>query len=196
MSKYGRKSTEGKLSLDMLIGLSMFLVTFIFVAQFLPGVFADVRYEISLGSQAYRIATLLVEDSGYPADWDSKVYPSNCDSYEFRIGLANFDYTKGTEENHLNTSKILKVDELMGYPICREKIEDYLGLNVGNQSYHFNFSLKQLNGSVLVSGGGEVPEMGQVMKFERLVYVDNCTAIPCDTVAGRCVCRLEVVVWT
>lgn len=195
MAKRNKKSTEGKLSLDMLIGLSIFLVTFIFVAQFLPGVFADVRYEISLGSQAYRIATLLVEDSGYPADWDSKVYPSNCDSYEFRIGLANFDYTKGTEENHLNTSKILKVDELMGYPICREKIEDYLGLNVGNQSYHFNFSLKQLNGSVLVSGGGEVPEMGQVMKFERLVYVDNCTAIPCDTVAGRCVCRLEVVVW-
>ena len=187
--------SDGKLSLDLLIGLSIFLVTFIFVAQFLPGVFADVRYEIALGSQAYRIATLLVEDSGYPADWESKVDPSNCNSYEFRTGLANFDYTKGTEENYLNTSKILKMEELIGYPSCREKIEDYLGLNIKNQSYHFNFSLRQLNGYVLVSGGGEIPEMGQVMKFERLVYLDNCTAIPCDTIAGRCVCRLEVAVW-
>ena len=195
MSKYGRKSTECKLSLDMLIGLSILVVTFILVAQFLPGVFADVRYEIALGSQAYRIATLLVEDSGYPADWESKIDLSNCNSYEFRVGLANFDYTRGTEENYLNTSKILKLEHLLENPSCREKVEDYLGLNVGNQSYHLNFSLTKLDNSVLVSGGEEIPEIGQVMKFERLVYLDDCTAIPCDTIAGRCVCKLEVVVW-
>jgi len=38
----------GKLSLDLLIGLSIFLFTFMFIASFLPGVFADVRNEIGL----------------------------------------------------------------------------------------------------------------------------------------------------
>ncbi|MEM1671455.1 MAG: hypothetical protein QXY92_03640 [Archaeoglobaceae archaeon] len=41
------KLEEGKLALDLLIGLSIFLFTFIFIANFLPGVFADVRSEIN-----------------------------------------------------------------------------------------------------------------------------------------------------
>ncbi len=96
--------SNAKLSLDLLIGLSVFLFTFIYVANFLPGVFADVRYEISLGSQAYRVATLLVEDSGYPSDWENTVDVSNCKS-QFRPGLANFELGNGTLHNNLNVLK-------------------------------------------------------------------------------------------
>ncbi|AAB90482.1 DUF7287 family protein [Archaeoglobus fulgidus] len=186
---------QAKLSLDLLLGLSIFLTTFLFVANFLPGIFADVRHEIALGSHAYRVAALLVEDPGYPDDWCTAVDTSNCISKEFRPGLAIFDENNGTEYNYLNTSKIFKLQELLSNSACRDTVRNYLGLNSTNFKYKFYFSLKYLNDTEIVSGGDNLPEMGNIIKFDRLVYVDNCTAIPCESIAERCVCKLEVAVW-
>ncbi|MET1124383.1 MAG: hypothetical protein ABWW66_03845 [Archaeoglobaceae archaeon] len=186
---------NAKLSLDLLIGLSILLVTFIFVASFLPGIFADVRHEIALANHAYRIATLLVEDPGYPSDW-AEIDVTECGSKKFRPGLANFDYENGTLYNYLNASKILKLQELARDTTCLGIIKENLGLSYSNINYGFNFSLTNFSGYVFASGGEEVPLSGQVVSFERVVYVDNCTAFPCDEVASRCLCVLEVVVWT
>lgn len=186
---------QAKLSLDLLLGLSIFLTTFLFVANFLPGIFADVRHEISLGSHAYRVAALLVEDPGYKEGWYTEVDTSNCIRKEFRPGLASFDADNGTEYNYLNISKIFKLQELLDNSACRDTVRNYLGLNSTNLNYKFYFSLKYLNDTEIIGGGDNLPEMGNIIKFERLVYVDNCTAIPCDVIAGRCVCKLEVAVW-
>lgn len=186
----------GKLSLDLLIGLSIFLFTFIFVANFLPGVFADVRHEISLGSHAYRIASLLVEDPGYPLNWESMISTANCNGEEFRPGLAKFDTT--TRYNNLNRTKVEKFIELIGNNTCREEIRKYLGLNLSDVSwekYKFNVTLLNLSDVIVFQGGDRLPESGQIVKFERLVYLDNCTGLSCDTIASRCICKLEVKVW-
>ncbi|WP_202319073.1 DUF7287 family protein [Archaeoglobus neptunius] len=187
---------EGKLSLDLLIGLSIFLFTFIFVANFLPGVFADVRHEISLGSNSYRVASLLVEDPGYPLDWEYRINTSNCNSKEFRPGLARFDTT--TRYNNLNRTKVEKFFELIANNTCREETRKYLGLDLSNVSwekYKFNVSLQNLSDAIVFQGGDKIPESGQIVMFERLVYLDNCTGLSCDLIADRCVCKLEVKVW-
>jgi hypothetical protein len=62
--KGNRGNSEGRLSLDMLIGLFIFLFAFVFIAQFLPSVFADARSEISVFSEAYKVSVLLTEGPG------------------------------------------------------------------------------------------------------------------------------------
>ncbi len=194
---------EGKLSLDLLLGLSIFLFTFIFIASFLPGVFADVRSEINLAHQAYRISALLVEDLGFNSSWDTDITVSNCHTQEFRPGLAVYDSNNGTLFNNLSVNKIRRLADLLNDQVCRERVRLLLGLNLsefGGNKYKINFSLKNLEGELLKASGeillnhGDPMSSVQVVKFERLVYlsqmVDNC-----NIVAERCVAKLEVSVW-
>jgi len=194
---------EGKLSLDLLIGLSIFLFTFIFIASFLPGVFADVRNEINLAHQAYRISALLVEDLGFDSSWDTDITISNCQSQEFRPGLAIYDSNNGTIFNNLSVTKIRKFAELLNDPLCGERVRLCLGLNLsefGGNKYKINVSLKNLEDELIKADGaillnhGDSMSSGQVVKFERLVYL-NQMADNCDIIAERCVAKLEVSVW-
>jgi len=120
---------DGKLSLDLLMGLSIFLFTFIFVANFLPGVFADVRNEINLANQAYRISTLLVEDPGYNSSWYN-ITEDRCRTEEFRPGLAVYDLETGVKYNSLSIEKIQVFARLLNNTTCIERARFYLGLNL------------------------------------------------------------------
>lgn len=196
---------KGKLSLDLLIGLSIFLFTFIFIANFLPGVFADVRNEINLASQAYRVAALLVEDPGYPSDWVERLEKlDNCTKVEFRPGLIVYDTISGVKiYNDLNLSKVEKFAELLNDSTCREEVRKYLGLNLsifGSPiSYKLMVSLKNLSNAVLTNNSSVILNHGdqetgmQVIKFERIVYLDR-TVDNCD-LSDRCIGKLEVKIW-
>ncbi len=188
------ENTQARLSLDLLIGLSIFMFTFIFIAQFLPGVFADVRSEIALSHQAYRVATLLAEDPGAllnvvsgetTGDWQLKNASELClnNSILFRPGLATWD---GTEVlyNHLDLEKVRKLNQTLRFSHeCLEKVKDMLGLNltdIGYKiTYNLNVTLKTLDGSlcringIYLNAGDTVPkENVQLIKYERLVYFD------------------------
>lgn len=58
-------SDEGQISIDFLVGISIFLLTLAFMIQFIPGLFMSVSGEGSLNSVAYRTATILAEDPGW-----------------------------------------------------------------------------------------------------------------------------------
>lgn len=207
---------RAKLSLDLLIGLSIFLVTFIFIAQLLPGVFADVRHEISLANQAYRVATLLVEDpgvyistSGGGDDWESKTSNELCNNFQFRPGLAEFTAGK-TKYNKINLTKVERFGDVMDPATgCRDKVAEALGLVIpvggGTMQYSFNVTINRIDGNgpcnlngITLSVGDPIPESGVVVKFSRLVYFGKpASGCPSGSteIADRCVCRLEVVVW-
>ncbi|MCS7130164.1 MAG: hypothetical protein NZ872_01955 [Archaeoglobaceae archaeon] len=209
MERKMKKMEGGKLALDLLIGLSIFLFTFIFVANFLPGVFADVRNEINLAHQAYRVSALLVEDPGFNSSWADDVNLMNCNSVEFRPGLmlmpmdpASGKYRK--EYNHLNLNKIRKFAELLSNENCRNSIRKTLGLDLTDLgspvSYKFNVSLRNLEGVPITFGGLTLLNHGdrgmgmQVLKFERIVYLDTIVD-NCNLIANRCIAKLEVAVW-
>jgi len=56
---------DGQISLDFLLGISLFLIALMFIVQFIPGLFIPgTSGEGSLDYTAYRTATILVEDPG------------------------------------------------------------------------------------------------------------------------------------
>lgn len=176
---------EGKLSLDMLMGLSIFLVTFIFIAQFLPTVFADVRNEISLAHEAYKVTVLLAETEGVwsngtnnGTNWED--YPSLwCDdNFTFLPGLMN------DTPDFLSYEKILALNNATEK--CYDKIKEMLGLKTPDREYNFNVSLESLDsrpynrilvkdkdGNVVLSAGEPIPSSGYVARYERYVWVDS-----------------------
>jgi len=175
---------NGKLGLDLLIGLSVFLFTFIFIASFLPGVFADVRNEIGLIHEAYRMGVVLAEMDGYWRDrsgngtnWHEKSDSwSNRDFYFFP-GLA-----KG-KADYLSYEKIRAFNNLteQNYDLVRE----LLGLKTFDRQYDFNVSLESLDstpysptlvknktGDTVLQAGKSIPSSAYVARYERFVWID------------------------
>ncbi|MDK2795856.1 MAG: hypothetical protein PWQ58_1055, partial [Archaeoglobaceae archaeon] len=128
-----KTNSDGKLSLDMLIGLSIFLVTFIFIAQLLPSVFADVRREITLAHEAYKVTVMLSEMRGMwsdgmnsGVDWENRQICN--DAITFLPGLSE------GEPDFLSLEKVLKFNEFANQ--CPEKFRKALGLDVSNVRFH------------------------------------------------------------
>ncbi|RLI78444.1 hypothetical protein DRP05_07340 [Archaeoglobales archaeon] len=181
---------KARLSLDMIIGVSIFLFVFIYVAQFLPSVFADVRSEISLSHEAYKVAVMLAEDpgrwdngsmngTGWESYWDQSEYPD----IVFRPGLA---FSKDTP-CYLSYNKIKAFQRAVDQNYTR--IKEYLGLKTPDNDYEFNVSLQTLNskpyrreliqdwdGNYTLNAGRPLITT-QVARFERIVWIDDIEAI-------------------
>jgi hypothetical protein len=174
----------GKLSLDLLIGLSIFLFTFTFIASFLPGVFADVRNEIGLMHEVYRLGVVLAEMDGYWRDpngsgtnWHEKSDQWGKPDFYFFPGLA-----KG-KADYLSYEKIRAFNNLAksNYDLVR----DVLGLKTFDRKYDFNVSLESLDstpyspflvknraGEVVLQAGKPIPSSAYVSRYERFVWID------------------------
>lgn len=205
---------KARLSLDMIIGVSIFLFVFIYVAQFLPSVFADVRSEISLAHEAYKVAVMLAEDpgrwdngsmngTGWESYWNQSEYPD----VVFRPGLA---FSKDTP-NYLSYNKIKAFQRAVDQNYTR--IKEFLGLKTPDNNYEFNISLQTLdsrsykvnyiinvttNQSILLAGK-QIPKT-QISRFERIVKIENNTdtysnLIPQTRITGDITAKLVVVVW-
>ncbi|RLI75209.1 hypothetical protein DRO97_03905 [Archaeoglobales archaeon] len=174
---------NGRLSLDMIIGVSIFLFVFIYVAQFLPSVFADVRSEISLAHEAYKVAVILAED---PGRWDNG--SMNGTGWEnhwnelnvvFRPGLA---YSRD-HPNYLSYEKIKAFQDAVDDNYT--KVKEYLGLKTPDSDYEFNVSIQTLDskpyrktliqdwdGNYTLNAGRAIVTT-QMARFERIVWIDD-----------------------
>ncbi len=186
---------KGRLSLDMLIGLSIFLVTFIFIAQFLPTVFADVRSEISLAHEAYKVTVLLAETEGA---WSNGTHNgTNWEDYESRWGDSNFTFLPGLvgvgsychgEPDCLELDKIKALQKAAdpSNPTLYNKVREMLGLLTPDRNYNFHVSLESLDskpynrtlvtdkdGNVVLDAGAPIPSSGYISRYERNVWIDS-----------------------
>ncbi len=203
MIKSLSSSREGKLSLDLLVGLSIFLMSFIIVSQLLSGMFGEVRSEISLSHEAYKVSVILAEMSGKwsngtknGTDWENNWYRNNV---FFLPGLAIepcvLDYRKIQEfQNATDTDY--------------EKIKELLGLKTPDSDYDFHISLETLNstpfsrelvldttGIPVLDTGEDIPQV-QLARFERIVEIRDYSNISSPTIiSGKAVAKLVVVVW-
>ncbi len=61
-------SDSGNLSIDFLVGFTIFIIAFIWVVSMIPGLLIGLQsYTIDYDAVAYRTGVILVEDPGEPA---------------------------------------------------------------------------------------------------------------------------------
>ena len=142
----------GNLSIDFLAGFTIFMVTFIYVATLIPGLFIGLQSRsIDYDAVAYRTGVVLVEDPGMPYNPSWETLPNYSKGDILRFGLA---LSKDTP-NILSPEKINRFfcSTDFVYP------DDYQSRAVfGDYPYQFNISFQRSENNVTQSVGDVLPE--------------------------------------
>jgi len=171
-----RSDDEALLSLDFIIGFTIFMVALIFVAVMISGLLVHLQSRtIDYDAVAYRTSVVLVEDPGEPANWHlyNLTNPAERDNVR-RLGLA-------VDKNYPDILKLNKVNKFFnnstslscyGYDtFCNP--DDYRSrLIFGDYQYRFNISLRGLGATPLnKSVGAPVPAYSSYGFVKRIVKV-------------------------
>ena len=179
-------SEDGQISIDFLLGISLFILSLGFLIQFIPTLFLSTSDEGSLNSVAYRTANILVEDPGW---WENRTGNQNGTDWEIhtvdlsRIGLA-VDKTPRTKQtktpNILNKTKIEMVQNLSknNETILISKLGLYDLINGAQIDYGYNITFEQNNRIMFINGsalsfGSPLPAFQDVFKITRKVLVET-----------------------
>lgn len=132
---------NGNLSVDFLVGFTIFMIAFIWVATLVPNLFLGVAsHDIDFDAVAYRTSVILAEDPGATVTnvtdpWESILLPSGKDNIE-RFGLA---LSKDTP----NILSIDKINRFFDEPASFTYPDDYRERVIfGDYPYRFNISLQ------------------------------------------------------
>lgn len=159
---------DGQLSIDFIVGFTIFMIAFIFVATMLSGLLVSLfSRTVDYDAVAYRTGVVLVEDPGEPryyvgstVNWhllDLSI-PLERDSLK-RLGLSLERYSPGYLQQqkvdkffqHDASASCSGIDALC-YP------DDYKSkLIFGDYPYSFNISLRKLDDPSYRKSVGEVP---------------------------------------
>ena len=160
---------RGQMSIDFLVGISLFILALSFVAVSISGMFLPFQTEtIDLNSVSYRTSVILVEDAGYWNDGgnNGEDWENNINNTE-RIGLA----IDKMHPNELELNKLTMFGDET--EIDNEDLADKLGLyriiSDSKVYYGYNIALTSLDGEILVLRGSEIPEYGDVSSMKRIV---------------------------
>jgi hypothetical protein len=174
-------SEDGQMSIDFLVGISVFLLTFGFILQFIPGLFISTSGDESLNSVAYRTAEILVADPGW---WENQTH--NGTDWELhpienisRIGFA-YDISPKTRQtltpNILDKNKILMA--LNNTTMLRSKLGLNYKISDSTIDYGYNITIEQ-NGNIIsinnstLSFGEPRPISQDIFRIKRQVLVET-----------------------
>lgn len=139
---------NGQLSIDFVIGFTIFIIAFIFVSTMISGLLINIHSrEIDYDAVAYRTSVVLVEDPGEPSDWNllDLTIPEERDNLT-RLGLGIARNNPGI----LRESKIEKFFNPDTTGTCNDPSRlcypsDYSQrLIFGDYPYNFNITLNEL----------------------------------------------------
>lgn len=138
------RTDKGQISIDFIAGVGIFMVTFMFVAQFIPGMlipFQSTSDELTI--MADRVSTILVED-----------YLVNNPSRPNVVSATELDNFLEYDLNSTNYFSTLKK----------------LGLVSSIQSYNLNVTVKYSNGRT-ISAGGTPPDFANIARTVRFILI-------------------------
>jgi hypothetical protein len=164
---------DGNLSVDFLVGFSIFMIAFIWVATLVPNLFLGVSsHQIDFDAVAYRTGVILAEDPGNPSVPDDpwEYLPDSGKDKIERFGLA---VSKDTP-NILSPQKIDRFFDDTAFP----DPEDYRQRAIfGDYPYRFNISLQEVGKDPRYVAAGEVrPEnYGFIRKAVKIRHPSNAT---------------------
>jgi hypothetical protein len=163
------RDDSGQSNIDFLFGLAVFLMAFLYVFTFIPGLFVPYQASaVDLSSVAYKTGAILVEDPGwyiYTVDGVEMGNPAWEDqplSQLARIGLADDKLTP----NVLSMDKVRALREISSYEVIRNRI----GL-AGTLTY--NFSLSLLMNDTLANRRVELLNITPAFKGDSVEYMER-----------------------
>jgi len=168
---------SGLMSIDFLVGFTIFMITFIWVATLIPGLFIGLQsHTIDYDAVAYRTGVILVEDPGAvgPLVTGNQPWEIQNDKRDVaRLGLAVSKETPLIlDENKVNR---FFCSTFFSYP------EDYQKRVIfGDIPYRFNISLMAVGKDTLRSVGDVVPDNYQYGYIRRNVKIKGSSNTTID----------------
>ena len=158
---------NGALSIDFLIGFTIFLLGFIWVVSMIPGLLIGLQaYTIDYDAVAYRTSVVLVEDPGEPA---LPIAPHPWEYLTDKRDVVRFGLALSKE-----TPNILSQDKVnrffcataFAYPV------DYQNKTIfGDYPYRFNISLLETGSNKTLSVGDVMSPNSSYGTIRRLVKI-------------------------
>ena len=165
---------NGQISIDFIIGFTIFMIAFIFVATMISGLLINLQSQrIDYDAVAYRTGTVLVEDPGEPSEWNLLDLTKAADRDNLkRLGLTVARNSPGI----LRESKIEKFfNPDRGGCSDRSRLcypSDYSQkLIFGDYPYSFNISMRELGPSGRTWAIGEIPSNNNTGYIRRVVSI-------------------------
>lgn len=170
---------NGQLSLDFIVGFTIFMIAFIFVITIMSGLFIGLfSRTVDYDAVAYRTSVILVEDPGEPRAYIGTTswhlldlsYPVSRDSIK-RLGLSLERQSPG----YLSSQKVEKFFKYASPPGCKANDvfcypDDYREkLIFGDYPYSFNISYRVLGQSTIYSMGDVPPlKYGYIRRLVKI----------------------------
>ena len=137
---------DGNMSIDFLAGVTIFIISFIWVATLIPGILIGLQSNsLDYDAVAYRTGVILVEDPGWPASpgWESFDDLQKSDITRFGLAISK------DSPNILSEEKVNRFFcSTFVYP------EEYQQRAIfGDHPYHFNISLLETDKNEMRSVG-------------------------------------------
>ncbi|AGB01121.1 hypothetical protein [Methanoregula formicica] len=148
----------GAMSIDFLVGFTIFMLAFIWVATMIPGLFIGLQsHTIDFDAVAYRTGVILAEDPGDVGSlaaagipWELQSNPGQYPDKIARFGLAVSKDTPGILDE-TKVDRFFNTTEFV-YPTDYQKWAIF-----GDFPYRFNISLKEEGKDTLRSVGDIIP---------------------------------------
>ena len=161
---------SGALSIDFIVGFTIFLIAFIWVISLVPGLLINLQgYTIDYDAVAYRTGVILVEDPGWPSEptspWESQIDKT----FIKRFGLAI----------SRDTPNILSQEKVNRFFCTTDFVypADYKQKVIfGDYPYGFNISLYDIERNESQSKGDVLPEgYGYIRRLVKIKGASNTT---------------------
>lgn len=141
----------GNMSIDFLVGFTIFILAFIWVATLIPGIMIGLQSNtIDFDAVAYRTGVILVEDPGWPASpgWESfdDLRKANITRFGLAISKDSPNFLSQDKVNRFFCTTFVYPDE------CQQRVV------FGDRPYHFNISLIDIERNETQSVGEVRPD--------------------------------------
>jgi hypothetical protein len=168
---------SGNLSIDFLAGFAIFMISFIWIATMVPGLFIGISsHTIDYDAVAYRTGVILAEDPG-AAGVSGIIGPQGVLPWEFqpnKLDVSRFGLSVSKETpNILDENKVNRFfcSTVFSYP------QDYQKRAIfGDYPYRFNISLRTVGDDQIRSVGDIVPaDYGYIRREVKIKRSSNAT---------------------
>lgn len=160
---------SGNLSIDFLVGCTIFIVAFIWVASMIPGMMIGLKSTtVDFDAVAYRTGVILMEDEGKPdmPPWELKTGDQKSDVIRFGMAIDKERPNILSDAKYQRFTCTTELHPTIGF----EYPDDYhTRVIFGDYPYHFNISIRDIPrnevrtiGEVRPDGYGYIRRVGKI----------------------------------